>query len=298
MGMATSGDGNYSYSWNNGPVTALDSITALSSATYVFTVTDGCGNAAIDSVTINTFGMPAVSASNDTAVCFPNYAYLSTTATGGDGNYSYMWTSGTTTSTDSVALFGTMMQYITLTDGCGNTSMDSVLVTVNMMPTAAFTESSAGAVVTFTDGSVNATSWSWNFGDSQTSTQQSPVHTYSTNGTFTVTLIVTNSCGSDTITSVVLIDVGINDPAVFGAITVYPNPASDLINVNFGMETGGRVSLQLFDAAGKLVYVQDLENVTAGSLITLDVTNFETGIYMLRIVGDNAAVTHKLNVQH
>lgn len=298
MAMGSGGDGNISYQWNNGPATALDSITAMASATYVVTVTDGCGNTALDSFSVTVFTAPSVIASNDTAVCFPNYAYLSSTANGGDGNYQYQWSSGAMTSTDSVALFGTMMQYITVTDGCGNTSTDSVLVTVNMMPTAIFTESTSGSTVTFTDGSMNATAWQWNFGDSQTSNQQNPSHTYTANGSYTVTLIVSNSCGSDTITSIVLIDVGINDPIALNGVNVYPNPASEVFNVSFGIAIGGQVSIEMFDAQGKLVTAKNAENIVAGQVVALDVTTVETGIYFLKITGENASRVYKLNVQH
>lgn len=41
---------------------------------------------------------------------------------------------------------------------------------------------------TFTDQSIGATAWLWNFGDGTTSTQQNPVHTYTAFGTYTVTL--------------------------------------------------------------------------------------------------------------
>ena len=43
------------------------------------------------------------------------------------------------------------------------------------------------------------TSWAWDFGDSGTSTEQHPEHTYTTPGTFTVTLTVANGEGSDTL---------------------------------------------------------------------------------------------------
>jgi gliding motility-associated-like protein len=49
--------------------------------------------------------------------------------------------------------------------------------------------------VNFTDASVNAISWQWNFGDGGTSTQQSPSHTYTSFGNYDVTLIVTNTSG-------------------------------------------------------------------------------------------------------
>ncbi len=60
----------------------------------------------------------------------------------------------------------------------------------------------SGAVpltVTFTDQSIGATSWSWNFGDTGTSTSKNPIHTYSTVGTYTVSLTVYNASGSDNI---------------------------------------------------------------------------------------------------
>ena len=53
--------------------------------------------------------------------------------------------------------------------------------------------------VTFTDQSSNGpTSWSWDFGDSGTSTDQHPVHEYTAGGTYTVSLIATNGAGSHT----------------------------------------------------------------------------------------------------
>jgi PKD repeat protein len=52
--------------------------------------------------------------------------------------------------------------------------------------------------VNFTDLSTAATSWSWDFGDTGTSTAKNPTHTYNTAGTYTVTLIATNASGSDT----------------------------------------------------------------------------------------------------
>jgi len=45
---------------------------------------------------------------------------------------------------------------------------------------------------TFTDQSIGATTWLWDFGDGTTSTAQNPVHNYSSYGTYQVKLVVTN----------------------------------------------------------------------------------------------------------
>ena len=50
--------------------------------------------------------------------------------------------------------------------------------------------------VVFTNYSQNATSYSWNFGDGQTSTEQNPTHVYATAGTFEVVLTAKNSANA------------------------------------------------------------------------------------------------------
>jgi PKD repeat protein len=71
-----------------------------------------------------------------------------------------------------------------------------------VMPTASFTYEpmdvniTPGMDITFTDTSIlgdaiNLT-WSWDFGDGNTSTEQNPMHNYSMGGNYTVTLTVTD----------------------------------------------------------------------------------------------------------
>jgi peptidyl-prolyl cis-trans isomerase A (cyclophilin A) len=60
------------------------------------------------------------------------------------------------------------------------------------------TSGAAPLTVDFTDKSKgDITEWNWDFGDGQTSNEQSPSHTYAANGTYTVILTVTGSSGSD-----------------------------------------------------------------------------------------------------
>jgi PKD repeat protein len=63
------------------------------------------------------------------------------------------------------------------------------------------TYGTAPLTVSFTDTSVGEVdSWSWDFGDGGTSTEQHPIHTYDGTGFYTVSLNVTGSGGADTIT--------------------------------------------------------------------------------------------------
>jgi PKD repeat protein len=78
------------------------------------------------------------------------------------------------------------------------------VLTPPVAPTANFsadvTTGAAPLQVQFTDlsatGGATITSWAWDFGDSTTSTDQNPLHTFADAGTYTVTLTATNSAGS------------------------------------------------------------------------------------------------------
>ncbi len=61
------------------------------------------------------------------------------------------------------------------------------------------TSGSAPLSVTFTNSSTGTAplTYAWTFGDGGTSTAASPVYSYATPGTYTVTLTTTNACGSD-----------------------------------------------------------------------------------------------------
>jgi PKD repeat protein len=77
-------------------------------------------------------------------------------------------------------------------------------------PSASFTASPesplAGHSTQLTDTSAGSpTSWSWSFGDGGTSTLQNPTHTWSTAGSYTVSLTATNASGSNTATRTIAV---------------------------------------------------------------------------------------------
>ncbi|MFN7976239.1 MAG: PKD domain-containing protein [Acidobacteriota bacterium] len=118
---------------------------------------------------------------------------------------------------------------LTATNSCGsdtNTKVNYITVTSCPAPVADFsgspTTGPAPLSVAFADLSTNApTSWSWDFGDGGTATQQNPGHTYLSPGTYSVSLTVANGCGSDTASKpgyiVVTAPPGITEEIVSGA---------------------------------------------------------------------------------
>lgn len=85
-------------------------------------------------------------------------------------------------------------------------------------PTAAFNFTPAnprpGDEVFFSDGSTGEpTSWQWSFGDGGTSAEQNPSHTYTTAGIKTVTLVVANASGDDTVVKMVSVGSSVLRPS-------------------------------------------------------------------------------------
>lgn len=101
----------------------------------------------------------------------------------------------------------------------GEGGSNSITKTINILtvngPTADFSINGGGCQapcsVSFTDLSTGATSYSWDFGDGQTSTAMNPSHTYNSGGSFAVVLTVNGPTGTGTKTRTVSIQ---NAPTV------------------------------------------------------------------------------------
>jgi PKD repeat protein len=152
---------------------------------------------------------------------------LSSTDSNGVIN-SYSWNFGDQSSivTGSIishtyAFTGTYQVTLTITDNNSQTSTTTktIIIASNTPPTADFTFLTTGLSVSFngalsSDSSGVITSYSWNFGDSQSSTGISPTHSYSTAGNYNVALTVTDSLGATgTITKTVSVSQAVtNNP--------------------------------------------------------------------------------------
>lgn len=87
----------------------------------------------------------------------------------------------------------------------------------------------------------------------------------------------------------------INENALTAAVNVFPNPASNLLNVSFS-EISGNVVMTMFSTEGKQVMTQKT-NVVANQTTTVDVSGLSAGIYTLRVVAGNGTVTKKVVIK-
>ncbi len=207
--------GATSYLWDFGDTqtsTATNpshTYTQAGTFTVTLTATNSCGSddeVKTDYITVTCTPPVAAFSGSPTSGEVPltvNFTDLSTGATSWSWDFGDTKTSTAQNPSHTYTSAGTYTVALTATNSCGNdteTKIDYITVTCTP-PVASFSGSPTSGVapltVNFTDASTGATSWSWDFGDDGTSTAQNPSHIYTDTGTYTVTLTVTNSCGSD-----------------------------------------------------------------------------------------------------
>ena len=146
-------------------------------------------------------------------------------------------------------------------------------------------------------GSTDADSYQWDFGNGSTSTNPADTMIYLGNGSYTITLIVTNACGSDTATFTTNVNIGLEDNPLSNSLSVYPNPASYTVNVNFNAVSSGDAVIRLLDAQGREV-IRRNERAAGGEFkANLDVSDLASGMYMIEIQSGDLSARRRLSVK-
>ena len=85
-------------------------------------------------------------------------------------------------------------------------------------------------------------------------------------------------------------------PANAPSINLYPNPASNEVNIAFNLPNAGKLAFRLFDMAGRELngYVKPTQAGQQTEVINLD--NVSQGLYMLNIIFDGADKTKSFSV--
>ena len=153
---------------------------------------------------------------------------------------------------------------------------------------ASFTYAQNGYDIQFTNTSVWADVYSWDFGDGNTNNEENPMHTYASNGSYSVTLSVSNNCGSDDTTIIVSLTVGLDENEV-SDLNLYPNPT----NGTFTMSSSFNIQrIQVYDQTGREIN----SNLTYsnGNVIVSELTS---GVYFIEVLINENKITRKVIVR-
>lgn len=97
--IVSGGNTPYAYSWDNGTTAATNTVTVPVDSEFYLTVTDDCGRSITDTatVTVPVYGPVSVTAPGDDTLCLGTPFGGIAGATGGAGNYSFVWAFGVDT---------------------------------------------------------------------------------------------------------------------------------------------------------------------------------------------------------
>jgi len=165
------------------------------------------------------------------------------------------------------------------------------------LPVVNFSSVPDGLTVTFTNTSVNAVSYVWDFGDGETSPEANPVHTYAGTGTYNVKLSATNACKTVDKTLVFSFTSGLRDLQDQIGVRVLPNPTAGDFQVELQSRIAGDLRLRLLDAQGRLVKTANLTIKPGLTTVPFVQLQLAKGVYQLVIQGDAGLQTFPVVVQ-
>lgn len=157
----------------------------------------------------------------------------------------------------------------------------------------------ADTLVSFTDSSLTAASWQWDFGDGGTDTVQNPTHKYQQSGIFTVTLTVTDSRGCQLSTTrdiKIISGIGLDEWLVEDLeLKLFPNPGKGQFRLDVRDGTGNLISnleVVITDMTGKKLLQFAMLNESEKMI---DMSTYSSGVYLVQILkGSRPLATRRL----
>lgn len=243
---------------------------------------------------------PTVDAGQDVTVC-ESGVFPQVNAAGSPG-VSYLWSTGDTTPSLVVVESGEYVALVTNQYGC--TALDTVVVNIanlgGLSVISTNTDFEAGNPIVFEvpDPTNELVTWLWDFGDGNTSTLQSPSHTYSEPGTYAVTVIVGNGFCADTLDYPVMVVVPTGLSNQFdGTAKFFPNPVRDILKFRLEYDFIGDVSLEILDLSGRRVYSEIVTKSGYAIDEQMDLSQLSQGVYIARAIFGNKVHTQKITRQ-
>ncbi len=253
-------------------------------------------------------------------VCEGSSVSFSDMSTGGANSWSWEFPGGypaTSIEQNPVVVYNTMGTYnvtLTVSDGTNsNTYTKDDYIAVITSPDAPATPQGDNEVCTnlvptseyTTTGAINADSYLWSIDPADAGTISGTGNagavewTDSWEGTATITVKAVNTCGgsefSEGFDVMCSICTGL-DENILDEVSVYPNPTSGLFTVELN-SNDNNVSIQVVNTLSSIVYEKSGIEINGNFKTTIDLSNFNNGVYFLVIKSNSGRIVKRIIVQ-
>jgi hypothetical protein len=253
------------------------------SGTFTVAVVDSVGCPSTDTIVTTLVAIPTPNLGPDTTLCVGDTLCLDP---GCPPTHTFIWSNAATTPTICTSIVSGY--WVICTDSNNCSAADSIILTPGpAAPVAAgIADTTNCPTIQFNDNSTGTVgSWSWDFGDGNSSNAQNPTNNYqpSGNGTYTVTLIVDNQCFSDTTTFNVdiacLVAIG---EGLDNQLYVWPNPNQGQFRIETVLSGNAPVRLEIVNLQGQVVYEHDYQYASGSFTEEVKLNNAAKGVYFIR----------------
>lgn len=105
-------------------------------------------------------------------------------------------------------------------------------------------------------------------------------------GNGVISLTASNGCGSATKTYNATTNCRESEEMTATDFTMYPNPASDIVNIEFWSDKDGvQKDLKVLDLSGRTVMVQKIHTIIGRQSVQISLAQFAKGVYMIELNG-------------
>jgi hypothetical protein len=290
--LLTGGIPSGGYYFGNGIAANRFNAGSLSPGTYTVNYTyansSGCRDTAVASIDI--LPLPSVSFAALNPVCLDAPAFALNQGAPFGGSYFGLGISSDSIFTASVSGVGNRNIGYTYADSnsCRDTAFSSI--TVNPLPIVnlgADTSICGKQTLTLNAGNAGAT-FQWNTGETTSTISVNKA------GTFSVQVTDGNGCSSADSISVDYSSVctGISDLLTSGGVAVYPNPTRGILQIN----THGTLQISTLELMNLQGMVLQTWQTGDAPMITLDLSRYPSGVYMLRIASSAGDGMQRINI--
>lgn len=156
-------------------------------------------------------------------------------------------------------------------------------------PVASFTSVNTNENYIFTNTSEYGVTYSWDFGDGNSSTDENPNHSYINNGDYTITLTSTN-CGRTSIATqnitISALSIADNEP-MDNNFYLIKNPVSDYVTINSNLFPQNNYQIKITSVIGqRIIEIKSNTNISQ----EINVSNLSSGLYFLDITNTDKKI--------
>jgi hypothetical protein len=276
--ILNAGNAGGTYIWSTGATS--QTIVAKTTGTYSVTVTNTSGCSSSDAINITIKKL--VDLGPDTTAC--GCIVLKA----GNPGSTYEWCNGQDYAQINVCQTGMYCVKVTTPTGC--IGYDTIFVTIHPVPVVNLGNDRVASGTLTLDAGNPGMNFLWSTGDiTQTLT-------VTTSGTYWVKVTSDSGCTAvDTINVTILTGVSsLRQDA--GNVSVFPNPSNGNFIMDFTLEKGSDLEVEIFNSLGEIVYNERVPKFEGHYRKDLSIENNSGGMYLIRILHKGIIYTKKVSI--